>query len=88
MLDKNFMKVSQVIRKKILKEKELELESLKDETMYNKLLKCVKLNECDDITKQINLKEEEKDLLFDLKRVSLKSEIDYLNKYIILIEQI
>lgn len=88
MLDKNFMKVSQVIRKKILKEKEKELELLKDETMYNKLLKCVKLNECDDVIKKINLKEEEKDLLSDLKRISLKSEITYLNNYINLIEQI
>lgn len=88
MLDKNFMRVSQVIRKKILKEKEKELELLKDETMYNKLLKCVRLNECDDIIKKINLKEEEKELLLDLKRISLKSEITYLNKYINLIEQI
>ena len=42
MLDKNFMKVSQLIRKKILKEKENEFQLLKEETTYNKLLKCVK----------------------------------------------
>ena len=88
MLDKNFMKVSQLIRKKILKEKENELQLLKEETTYNKLLKCVKLNDCEDIIKTINLKEEEKDLLSDLKRVSLKSEIEYLKSYIELIEKI
>ncbi len=88
MLDKNFMKVSQLVRKKILKEKENELQLLKEETTYNKLLKCVKLNDCEDIIKTINLKEEEKDLLFDLKRVSLKSEIEYLKSYIELIEKI
>lgn len=88
MLDKNFMKVSQLIRKKILKEKENEFQLLKEETTYNKLLKCVKLNDCEDIIKTINLKEEEKDLLSDLKRVSLKSEIEYLKSYIELIEKI
>ncbi len=88
MLDKNFMKVSQLIRKKILKEKENELQLLKEETTYNKLLKCVKLNDCEDIIKTINLKEEEKDLLSDLKKVSLKSEIEYLKSYIELIEKI
>ncbi len=88
MLDKNFMKVSQLVRKKILKEKENELQLLKEETTYNKLLKCVKLNDCEDIIKTINLKEEEKDLLSDLKRVSLKSEIEYLKSYIDLIEKI
>ena len=88
MLDKNFMKVSQLIRKKILKEQENELQLLKEETTYNKLLKCVKLNDCEDIIKTINLKEEEKDLLSDLKKVSLKSEIEYLKSYIELIEKI
>ena len=59
MLDKNFLRASKVVRVKILKSKENELEQIKDIDIYEEMLKCINLNECEEFINNINLKKEE-----------------------------
>lgn len=82
MLDKNFLRASKVVRVKILKSKENELEQIKDIDIYEEMLKCINLNECEEIINNIDLKKEEELLNKNLKKISLRSEIEYLKKYI------
>lgn len=87
MLDKNFLRASKAIRVKILKSKEKELEEIINNIdIYDEMMKCLNFNKCDSI-KDINLKKEEEILNQNLKKLSLKSEIEYLKKYIDLISK-
>lgn len=87
MLDKNFLRASKAIRVKILKSKEKELEEIINNIdIYDEMMKCINFNKCDGI-KDINLKKEEEILNQNLKKLSLKSEIEYLKMYIDLISK-